>query len=585
MDERPKKSFQLYSRLLPYIKPHTGKIIFSMFLALIVSGTEGATAWLVKPVLDDIFLEKNTTMLKLLPLVVIALYLAKGFSRFGQAYLMRSTGQQIIMQLRNKIYQHLQTLSLSFFHNHPSAVLMSRITNDVGLLANVCSQVLAQFFRESFTLVVLMGVIFYRNWELAIAYVICLPLLIIPVNRVGKKLRGISKKNQEKVGELNTVLHETFTGCKIVKAFGMEEYENRRFREENRQLYQIIMKGVWADEMLSPLMEFFGAIGTAIVIWYGGSQVISGAMTPGTFFSFLVAVGLLYNPVRRLSKMNNAFQQAIAAAERVFDIIDTESEIKEKPHPIKLSGFNREIVFENVGFAYKRGEYVLQEINLRIEKGEIVAFVGASGAGKSTLMDLIPRFYDVSSGCIKIDGVDVRELELNSLRSLIGIVGQETILFNDTIANNIAYGHREASREAIIAAAKVANAHEFIEEMPQGYETVVGERGVKLSGGQRKRITIARALLKNPAILILDEATSELDSQSELLVQEALEALMKGRTTLVIAHRLSTIRNADKIVAIEDGRIVEVGTHDELIRHDGVYKYLYELQFRHHQKV
>ncbi len=584
MTQKSEKSFKLYSRLLPYIKPHTPKIIFSMFLALIVSATEGATAWIVKPVLDDIFLKKNLTMLKLLPLVVVALYLAKGFSRFGQSYLMRKVGQHIIMELRNKIYRHLQELSLSFFHNNPSAVLMSRITNDVGMLASVCSQVLAQFFRESFTLVVLMGVIFYRNWQLAAAYVVCLPFLILPVTKIGKKLRKISKRDQEKIGELNTVLHETFTGCKIVKAFGMEEYENRRFQEENKQLYEIKMKGVWADEMLSPLMEFFGAIGTAVVIWYGGSQVIEGVMTPGTFFSFLVAVGLLYNPVRRLSRMNSTFQQAIAAAERVFETIDTESEIQEKPDALKMPEFKQEIVFEKVDFTYNsQDNLVLKDINLRVNKGEVVAFVGTSGAGKSTLMDLIPRFYDVSSGALRIDGNDVRNLQLKSLRRQIGIVGQETILFDDTIANNIAYGHPDAPREKIIAAAKVANAHDFINEMPEGYETAVGERGVKLSGGQRKRLTIARALLKNPSILILDEATSELDSQSELLVQEALEALMKGRTTLVIAHRLSTIRNADRIVVIEDGKIVEIGNHQELISHDGIYKHLYELQFRHKQ--
>ncbi len=581
MDKKTTKATALYSRLVPYIKPHIPKIAVSMLLAVAVSATEGATAWLVKPVLDDVLLKKDATMLNILCVAVIAIYLIKGFSRFAQAYMMRSVGQRIIMKLRNNIYEHLQKLSLSFFHDNPSAVLMSRITNDVGLLANICSQVLAEFFRESFTLVILMGLIFYRNWQLALAYLVCLPVMIVPITKVGKRLRSISKKNQEKVGDLNTVLLETFSGCKIVKAFGMEEYENKRFQGENLKLYEIIMKGVWADELISPLMEFFGGVGAAAVLWYGGYQVINGTMTPGEFSSFLVAAGLLYNPIRRLSKMNNTFQRSIAAAERVFDIIDTESAIKEKHNPVKLPEFSKDIVFKNVNFKYdaKSDELVLKNINLTVNKGEVVAFVGTSGAGKSTTMDLIPRFYDVTGGSLKIDGIDVRDLEFKSLRSQIGIVGQETILFNDTIANNIAYGHREAPMEKIIAAAKGAHAHEFITEMPEGYDTIVGERGVKLSGGQRKRLTIARALLKNPTILILDEATSELDTKSELLVQKALEILMEGRTTLVIAHRLSTIRHADKIVVLENGEIVEAGNHDELIKLNGIYRDLYHLQF------
>ncbi|MBI5787724.1 MAG: lipid A export permease/ATP-binding protein MsbA [Candidatus Schekmanbacteria bacterium] len=574
------QSVKLYKRLWPYIIPHLAKIIFAMLLALLISGAEGATAWLVKPALDDIFLKKSLFMLKILPLAVVVIYVIKGFARFGQAYLMHWVGERIIMNLRNEVYRHLQELSLSFFHNNPSPVLMARITNDVGMLANVCSQVLAEFFRESFTLIILLGVIFYRDWKLALAYVVCLPLLVIPVTRVGKKLRKISRKNQEKMGDLNTVLHETFTGCKIVKAFGMEDYEYQRFQKENDKLYQLKMKGVWVDEMLSPTMEFFGAVGTAVVIWYGGLQVFKGTTTPGTFFSFLVAIGMLYNPVRRLSKMNSTFQQSMAAAERIFEVIDIQSEIQEKPDAVELGGFKREIVFDQVNFRYYNdGDLVLKNINLTVNKGQMVAFVGASGAGKSTLMDLIPRFYDTLGGNVKIDGIDVRDLKFKALRSHIAVVGQETILFNDTIANNIAYGSRDASMEKIIAAAKGAHAHEFIEEMPDGYNTIAGERGVKLSGGQRKRITIARALLKNPEILILDEATSELDSQSEKLVQEALEILMAGRTTLVIAHRLSTIRHADKIIVLDSGRIVETGTHDELIAKGGVYKHLYDIQF------
>jgi subfamily B ATP-binding cassette protein MsbA len=580
MKTQTSKDIVLYKRLLRYVKPYWGLIALSLFLALLVSGADGAIAWMVKPIMDDIFVNKNRELLLLIPFGVILLYLIKGISRFGQAYIMRYVGQGVIMQLRNDLYEHIQFMSLSFFHSIPSAVLMSRITNDVTKLSRISSRVIADFFRQVFTVIVLLAVIFFREWRLASIYFLILPVVIWPIRKVGKRLRKLSRRDQEKLAELNTILQESFTGTKIVKAFGMEDYENQRFNRENRKLYKIKMKGVAADEMLSPLMEFLGAIGLAVVLWYGGLQVIQGTTTPGTFFSFIAAVAMLYPPIRKLSKMHNVFQDSMAASERVFDILDTPQEIADKESAVELAPFSQSLEFQGVYFSYNGHDPVLKDINLRVNKGQIVALVGLSGAGKSTLVDLIPRFYDVTAGTLRIDGQDVRDVKLKSLRSQIGMVTQETILFNDSVAGNIAYGRQDASTEDVIQAAKSAYAHDFIMEMPEGYDTIIGERGVKLSGGQRKRITIARAILKNPRILILDEATSELDSESEKLVQQALEELMQGRTTLVIAHRLSTIMHADLIVAIDEGRIAQMGTHQELLAMGGVYQRLYESQFR-----
>jgi subfamily B ATP-binding cassette protein MsbA len=580
MKTKSSNDITLYKRLLFYVKPYWGLIVVSLLLALLVSGADGAIAWMVKPIMDDIFVNKNQELLKLIPVALLVLYFVKGLSRFGQSYLMRLVGQRVIMQLRNELYEHIQYMSLSFFHRVPSAVLMARITNDVNKLARISSQVIASFFRQIFTVIALLIVVFYREWRLASIYFLVLPVVVWPMKKVGQRLRKISRRDQEKLAELNTILQESFTGTKIVKAFGMEEYENQRFGRENRKLYKIKMKGVAADELLSPLMEFLGAIGLAIVIWYGGMQVIRGNTTPGTFFSFLAAVAMLYSPIRKLGKMHNVFQDSMAATERVFEVLDTPQEIADKESAIELPPFNRCVEFQGVYFSYDGQQPVLKDINLKVNQGQVVALVGLSGAGKSTLVDLIPRFYDVTAGSLRIDGVDVRDVKLASLRSQIGIVTQETILFNDTLAGNIAYGRQDATLEEIIQAAKSAYAHQFITEMPQGYDTMIGERGVKLSGGQRKRITIARAILKDPRILILDEATSELDSESERLVQQALEELMRGRTTLVIAHRLSTIIHADLIVVIDEGRIVQMGKHQELLEMGGVYQRLYELQFR-----
>ena len=553
-------------RLLSYTNPYWGRLIAGILLAIVVSAATGAAAWIVKPVMDDIFLSKDTTLLKILPIGFILIYTIKGLARYGQSYLMRSIGQKIITKIRNELYEHIQKMPLSFFHNTPSAILMSRITNDVTMLGHVSSQVVADFFRQSFTFFILLGLTFYREWKLAAIALVVFPFIGIFIVSIGRKLRVLSRKNQEKMADLNIILQETFTGNKIVKAFGMEEYENIRFMNENRKLYDITMKETKRFEMLSPMMELFGAVGTGVVIWYGGYQVISGATTPGTFFSFMTALIMLYDPIKKISTMNSVVQQSIAAAERVFEMLDTKIDITDNDGAIDIKEFKDRIGFNNVWFQYNSNNgMVLKGINLTIIKGEVVALVGSSGAGKSTLVDMIPRFHDVTKGSINIDSYDIRDITLNSLRRQIGIVTQETILFNDTVKNNISYGRVDAGMAEIQKAAESAYAHDFIMEMPSGYDTVIGERGVKLSGGQRQRLSIARAILKNPAILILDEATSALDGITERNIMNSIEQLSNKKTIVIIAHRLSTVKTCDIIYMFHAGQIIDQGTYDHLM--------------------
>ena len=571
---------KLYKRILGYSRPYFGLIALGIILASVISAMNGAIAWLVKPVLDDIFLAKSMTMLKLLPLAVVLIYLIKGAAGYGQACIMRAVGQKIITRLRYELYEHINSMSMSFFERIPSAVLMARITNDVKNLSSVSSKVIADLARETTTLIALLVVIFWRDYKLASISIFVLPLSVIPMVKIGQKLKKLSRKRQEKIAQINNLLQETFVGTKIVKAFCMEDAENAKFGRMNRQLYRLIMKSVRADEITSPLIEFLGSACLALIIWYGGYQVIIGNTTPGTFFSFIAALFLMYKPIRKFSKMNNTVQDAMASAERVFSILDTPQDIKDHENAIELTGLKKKLEFKKVNFQYdEKDGLVLKDINLDIIKGEMVALVGMSGAGKSTLANLIPRFYDATSGTILIDGTDTRKYTVKSLRKNVGIVTQESILFNDSVRYNIAYGRADCSEDEIVQAAKDAYAHDFITQLPQGYDSTIGERGCRLSGGQRQRIAIARALLKNPDILILDEATSDLDTESEYYVQKALENLMKTRTTLVIAHRLSTVINADKILVFDDGRLVDIGHHEELIKRDGIYKVLFERQF------
>ncbi|HYA14658.1 MAG TPA: lipid A export permease/ATP-binding protein MsbA [Syntrophales bacterium] len=569
----------IFKRLLKLARPYIPKFILAMLCMLVVGATTSALAFLVQPALDEIFLKKNADMLILMPVAVIVIYMIKGTCNYGQTILMSFIGQRIVADLRNKLYRQMQMQSLSFFTRNPTGILMSRITNDVGYVQGAVSEAVTSLLKDSFTLICLIFVIFYRDWKLGIIAMFVFPLAIYPIAKFGQKMRSIAKRTQVTMGSLTTLLQETISGTRIVKAFSMEEYENQRFERENEHLFKLAMKSVSVSAVSSPLMEFLGGIGIATIIFWGGYQVIKGVSTPGTFFSFLTALIMLYEPVKRLTNVNNTIQQGIAGAERVFSIIDTAPDIKNDAHAVDLPKISRDIDIHNVTFRYEEAP-VLKNINIAINAGEAVAFVGMSGGGKTTLVNLIPRFYDVTEGRIMIDGHDIRDVTLESLRGQIGIVTQQTILFNDTVRNNIAYGNIEKTEEDIIHAAKAANAHDFIINLPNGYDTVIGEQGAKLSGGERQRISIARALLKDAPILILDEATSSLDTEAEIEVQDALENLMKGRTTLIIAHRLSTIRNAHRIIVLASGEIVEEGTHESLIEKKGEYFKFYNMQFK-----
>jgi len=574
----------IYKRLVKLARPHVSKFLLAMFCMLVVGGLTSALAFLVKPALDDIFMKKNMMMLKWIPVAVIAIYLFKGLCNYVQIVLMSFIGQRVVADVRNQLYRAIQGQSMSFFTKHPTGILMSRITNDVNSMQGTVSEAVTSLLKDSFTLVCLIFVIFYRDWQLALVAMVIFPLTIYPIATFGRKMRSVATRTQVTMGTLTTLLQETISGARIVKAFGREDYEGSRFSRENENLLRLTLKAVSISAISSPFMEFLGGVGIAAIVFYGGYQVIQGVSTPGTFFSFLTALLMLYEPIKRLTNVNNTIQQGIAGAQRVFSIIDTVPEIQNKAGAVPLPAIAKAIELRNVTFRYEDVP-VLNRINLTVRAGEAVAFVGMSGGGKTTLVNLIPRFYDVTEGQIRIDGLDIRDVTIESLRAQIGMVTQQTILFNDTVRNNIVYGDSGKTEADVIRAAKAANAHNFIMNLPQGYDTVIGEQGTKLSGGERQRISIARALLKDAPILILDEATSSLDTEAEIEVQEALENLMRGRTTLVIAHRLSTIRNADRIVVLVNGEIVEEGTHEALLESRGEYFRLYQMQFKNNDPV
>ena len=585
------------------VKPYWLRLVGAMICMVLVSFLAAGQAFLVKPALDGVFLKKDQVpqwiktiiiqlhldslllkkdmeMLLLLPIAIILLFLFKGIFDYGQAYLMNYVGLRIVADIREKLYNHLQTLSLSFFTKTPTGILISRITNDVNLIQGSVSNAITGLVKDAFTVIGLIGVVIYRDWKLALIALFIFSLVIIPIKEFGKRLRKFSRKSQQRMGSITTFLHETIAGNRIVKAFNMEDYEKRRFAEENNRFFKIVFKRVKIRALSHPLMEFLGGIAVAIIIWVGGYRVIQGELTPGAFFSFITALFMLYAPIRDLNKVNLEVQEGLAAAIRVFELLDTTSEIKEEEGAIPLPPVSKGVDFQDITFRYGE-ETILKDISLHVNVGEVIALVGMSGAGKTSLVNLLPRFYDVEKGQILIDGHDIRKVTFKSLRNQIALVTQQTILFNDTIRNNIAYGNiHGCSDHEIIEAAKAAHAHDFIIKLPEGYNTPIGEQGVKLSGGERQRLSIARALLKNAPILILDEATSSLDSDSETEVQKALDQLMKGRTVFVIAHRLSTIRNANRIIVLSDGRVVEQGNHTELIALNGEYRRLYDLQFK-----
>jgi subfamily B ATP-binding cassette protein MsbA len=546
---------------------------------VMVSVMTAGQAYMLKPLIDEIFINQDYFMLQLLPVALVLLFLFKGVFDYFSNYLLQKVGQSVVRDMRNQFYTHIQSLPLAFFHKTPTGELISRVISDATLIQGTVSNVLVGLIRDFFMVLFLLGVIFYQDWQLALISLTCLPVLFFPIILFGRKHRKLSTDNQKTTALVSNILYETITGNRIVKAFCMEKEEIRRFAKMLDKLYSIIIHDARIYSLAHPLMEFFGGIGIAIVLWYGGNQVLQGHKTPGTFFSFLAALIMIYQPFKGISKINSMLQQGVAASVRVFSVLDVQPDVAEKDDAVELPPIHDEITFDNVSFSYDGKVEVLSDINLHIPAGEVLAFVGSSGGGKSTLVNLLPRFCDVTKGAIRIDGKDIRDVTLLSLRQQIGMVTQQTILFNDTVRNNIAYGSPDVSEEEIISAAKAAQAYKFIIDLPEGFDTVIGESGARLSGGERQRISIARALLKNAPILILDEATSSLDTESEREVQIALENLMKDRTTFVIAHRLSTIRKADRIIVIQEGRIVEQGTHETLLPLNGVYKTLYDMQF------
>ena len=575
-------------RLLGYSRRYSGRFAVAFAAMLLYAAASAAVAYLIKPIIDDGLRPGGTgaslpdpRTLAFWSGAVLVAYFFKGIGAYFSAYLMTDIGQRVVRDLRDQLFRHILNQSAAFFSRWSTGPLMSRITNDVSQVQQAVSETVGDLLREGLALVGYAILLFWWDWRLALVCVTGAPIVVYPLVRLGQRVRRSTRRSQEETERLSHIAAEAFTGHRIVKAFGAEEHESQRFKRASELLYRINLKITSTVAVLPPLMELLGGLAVVALIWYGSGEISQGRTTQGSFLGFIFAAFMMYTPIKKLSRVNTNLQQAMAASERIFSMLDTHTEVEERPGAQILTPVQASVEFQNVAFTYDDGKprFVLRDVSFRVEGGQLVAIVGLSGAGKTTLLNLIPRFYDVASGAVLIDGVDVRDVTLRSLREQVGMVTQETVLFDDTIATNISYASPGASQEQIESAARVAHAHEFILAQPQGYQTRIGERGQKLSGGQRQRIAIARALLKNAPILVLDEATSALDAESEQLVQDALITLMQHRTAFVIAHRLSTVRRADMIVVLEKGRVAEIGKHDELLaKPDGVYAKLYARQ-------
>jgi len=597
-------------RLLAHLRPYLPHFSAAVLLNAVVGAMDGFRILLLGPIVDKVLNPGSPGRAMVLftipgtkhavylqsfiphyfgnPLTVVAVALVgssliRGVCDYAGTYLVNHAGYGLITDLRNTLYDRILKRSIAFFSRNPTGMLVSTVINDVEKVQVTFTIALAEFLQQLFALLFLIVAVIVLGHKLAFVLLLFVPLVVFFAGKIGRRVRTTTRKGQDKLADIQNILHETITGNRIVKAFGMERWESQRFRGAARKLFRANLKSVAAQAISSPLMDMIGACAGALLLFVGRTQVKSGAMTPGIFIAFIAAVFRLYDPVRKMAFFNNSFQQALGASQEIFRFLDEEEQIRDKPGAIALPAFRDRVRFDNVSFSYAGSNglepEILSKVNLETRAGEIVAIVGSSGAGKSTLVHLIPRFFDVTSGAIKIDDRDIRDVTLASLRAQIGIVTQETILFNESVRNNIAYGQPDVTPEAVIDAAKAALAHDFILRLPEGYDTVIGERGLRLSGGERQRIAIARALLKNAPILILDEATSALDTESEALVQSALQNLMSGRTVFVIAHRLTTVRHADRIVVLEGGHITDSGTHEYLLTRLGTYRKLYELQF------
>lgn len=561
------------------IRPYVGWIVAAILCMAFVAVATGASAWLMEPVINKVFVEKNKALLWPIGGAVVLTFLIKGLANYGQAVLMSFVGQRIITDTQHRLYAHLTGMELGFFHDNPTGNLISRFTIDINMMRAAVSSVLTGLGKDFLTLIALIGVMFYQDWLLALITFFIFPVAILPIVRLGRRIRKVTINTQEEMGQFTTLLEQTFQGARVVKAYGMEGYEIGRVRAIAERVFQLVFKVARTRSLASPIMETLGGFAVALVILYGGIRVIDEAMDPGSFFSFITALLLAYEPMKRLANLNAALQEGLAGAQRLFDLLDREPAITDAPGAGALTIQKGAVSFDNVRFAYVPGQPALDGISFTAPAGKMTALVGPSGAGKSTILNLIPRFFDVDTGCVAVDGTDIRTCSMESLRAGMALVSQEIVLFDDSVRANIAYGRTGAGEDAIIAAARAAAAHDFIMALPDGYDTYVGERGVKLSGGQRQRLAIARAMLKDAPILLLDEATSALDTESERQIQAALKRLTRDRTTLVIAHRLSTVIDADLIHVINNGRLEESGTHEELLVKGGTYARLYALQF------
>jgi subfamily B ATP-binding cassette protein MsbA len=566
-----------------FMRPHAKPVVLAFILMGLAAGSTAGRAWLMQPVLDRIFVAREASLLLLIAGAAFALALVKGLADYGATVLMIRVGQRVIADVQIALFARLMRADLAYFHANPSGTLIARFTSDAILLRSAAANIIAGIGKDAVTVVFLVGVMFYQDWLLALVSFFVFPLAIRPIVAIGRRIRRVTANTQAEIGQFTTLLSQTFQGARHVKAYGMEEYEERRAVGLIERLFALIDRGTRTRSRTSPMMETLGGMAISVVILYGGHQVISGARTPGALFSFITALLLAYQPLKSLANLNASLQEGLAAAQRIFEVLDVEPAIRDVPGARALRIAGGEIRFDKVSFGYVPGLVAIDGISLTIPAGHTVALVGPSGAGKSTILNLIPRFFDVGTGCITIDGQDVRSVTVASLRGAIALVAQEVSLFDDTVRANIAYGRFGASTAEIEEAARAAAADAFIRELPNGYNTVVGEHGVRLSGGQRQRIAIARAMLKNAPILLLDEATAALDSEAERQVQRALSALIRGRTTLVIAHRLSTIQRADLIYVIDHGQIVEIGQHAELLTQGGLYARLYAMQFADHR--
>jgi subfamily B ATP-binding cassette protein MsbA len=570
---------EIYLRLLGYSRPYLWRIVLSLIFSLVVAGSDLAYINLIEPLVDKVIAAGNRDLAYLVPIVIIGLAISKGIGRFYQEYYIKTAGQLVVQDLRNGLFSQSMHLSMGFHVNEAPGRLTSVVLNDVGVLQSSAADVLVDGVRESVTLVGLVALAFYKDWRLASVAFTVLPICVIPATQLGRRIRNNTKKSLKSMGFLTGTLQEAFSGIKVIKAFGREETQIKKFKVENKQFYRFLRKAIKYNSLTSPAVEILAALGGGGVVWYGVHRVLSGDMTQGQLFSIVAAIMMMFTPVKRLTRVSNIMQKSVGAAEGVFSLLDEPRDVVDKVDAIEMPRTRGEVVFDNVTFSYG-DEPVLTGFSLHANPGEVIALVGPSGAGKSTAAGLMARFYDPQQGSITIDGYDLCDVSLDSLKKNLAFVDQETFLFSGSIRDNIRYGMLDADDQAIAEAARQAYADEFINKLPGGYDTTIGDRGIRLSGGQRQRLCVARALLKDAPILILDEATSALDTESEAMVQKALVNLMKNRTTLVIAHRLSTIMHADRIIVLDQGRVVETGTHQELLAQNGFYRNLYDMQFK-----